>query len=308
MIVDAHVHAFLRVHGETASGPVRGAGYGRVTMGGERIQLIPPGCEGTAFTVETLIAHMDWAGVDRAVVLQGCFYGEENAYVSEACKAHPERISGVAFLDPWDANARAEFDTWASKRVFCGLKLECTESTGLLGLHPGARLDETALSWLWHDLDALGWTLVVDLGRPGSASYQTDAVRGIATSHPTLRVVVAHLGQPGPWLDGDPQGAKLWRNQVLLARLSNVWLDASALPAYRADEGYPWPGAAGDLQHAIDLVGPEKILWGTDVPGLLTQGTYPQLRWWAEDALASLTAHERALVLGESAREVFSLP
>ncbi len=307
MIVDAHAHAFREVRGETGRGPVRGAGFGRVTVGNERVQLMPPGGPETSFTAETLIANMDWAGVDCAVLLQGCFYGEENDYVAAACGAYPERLCGVAFLDPWAPGARAAFERSAVRGVFSGLKLECSEPTGLLGLHPGARLDDAALSWLWKKLESLGWVLVLDLGRPGSASYQTDAVRCIAAARPGLRMVIAHLGQPGPWLDSDPAKTDLWNGQISLGTLPNVWFDSAALPAYRGPEGCPWPGAAADLRRAVDLLGPHRILWGTDAPGLLAQGTYPQLRRWAEEALGGLTAQERAAVFGGNAREVFSI-
>ena len=57
----------------------------------------------------------------------------------------------------------------------------------------------------------------------------------------------------------------------------------------------------------LDLLGPRRILWGSDVPGLLGQGTYPQLLRWAEAALGGLTDQERASVLGGNAREVFSI-
>jgi len=311
LIVDAHAHAFPAIRGMIGRGPVRGAGFGRVSFGGEMMQLVPPAFEGTSFTVETLIANMDWAGVDRAVLLQGSFYGEENDYIADACAAHPGRLCGMAFVDPWAPGARAAFDAQAARGVFRGLKLECTESTGLLGLHPGARLDDAALSWLWKELEAMRWVLVLDLGSPGSASYQTGAVRGIATACPGLRIVIAHLGQPGPGrettVETEPARRELWTEQISLGRLPNVWFDMAALPAYRAGDLYPWPGAASHLRRAVDLVGARRILWGTDAPGLLTVGTYPQLRRWAEDALGALSAQERRAVFGENAREVFSL-
>ena len=62
-------------------------GYGRIAVGDEETQLLPPYNEKTVFTPEMLIANMDWAGVDKAVLLQGPFYGECNSYVLEALNA-----------------------------------------------------------------------------------------------------------------------------------------------------------------------------------------------------------------------------
>ena len=81
MMIDAHAHIFPQIHGRIGSGATRGAGYGRLTAGPETIQLIPPYGPQTMFTPEMLIANLDWAGVDQAVLLQGPFYGECNPYV-----------------------------------------------------------------------------------------------------------------------------------------------------------------------------------------------------------------------------------
>ncbi len=256
---------------------------------------------------ESLLAVMDEAGVDRAVLLQGPFYGDQNDYVAEVCRRHADRLCGLAFLDPWAPGARSRFEDLAAREAFRGLKLECSVPTGLLRTHPGARLDDAALSWLWPALEELAWVLVLDLGRPGTPSYQTEAVRGIARARPRLRIVIAHLGQPGPWLDAEPGNADLWGRQLELAALPNVWFDTAALPAYRPEESWPWPGAASDLRRGLAAVGPRRLLWGTDAPGLLSRGSYPRLRAWVEEATAGLAAQERGALFGGNAREVFSL-
>ncbi len=198
MLVDAHSHIFPQVRGLIGAGPTRSLGYGRIAIGAEETQLFPPYGEKTAFTPEMLVANLDWAGVERAVLLQGTFYGECNQYVVEALERYPERLIGAAWLDPWAPRSRAQFGRIIAHPGFRALKLECSEATGLCGLHPEARLDAPELAWLWEEVAAAGWTLVLDLGAVGSRSYQTSAVRAIAQVHPELRIVIAHLGQPRP--------------------------------------------------------------------------------------------------------------
>ena len=123
MIVDAHAHIFPEVHGLTASGPTRGTGFGRLTAGSETIQLIPPYGLQTIFTPEMLIANLDWARVDKAVLLQGPFYGECNAYVLEALHQYPDRLAGLAYLDPWDKGAHSMLEWVIAARCFKGIKL-----------------------------------------------------------------------------------------------------------------------------------------------------------------------------------------
>lgn len=100
MVIDAHAHIFPKVQGLIAAGQTRGLGYGRVTVGNEEIQIMPPLSEKTIHTPEMLLSHMRWAGVDKAVLLQGPFYGECNQYVRDAVEAYPDCLIGLAYLDP----------------------------------------------------------------------------------------------------------------------------------------------------------------------------------------------------------------
>jgi predicted TIM-barrel fold metal-dependent hydrolase len=305
MIIDAHAHIFPKVQGMNAAGPTHGLDYGRIAIGDRLIQLLPPFCAETVFTPEMLIAHMDWAGVDKAVLLQGPFYGECNQYALEALTRYPDRFMAAAYFDPWAPDSRQTFVTTLKALSFRAVKLECSEATGLCGIHPGARLDAPDIAWLWNELAARGVILVLDLGAVGSRSYQTATVRAIAETHPPLKIVIAHLGQPSPTAEVNPTLWQQWLDQIVLGQLPNVWFDTAALPAYLPDEDFPYPGAARYLQLAFDLIGPAKILWGTDLPGLLSHATYPQLLKLGRLHTQSLTASEQALVLGGNALRVF---
>ena len=109
MLIDAHTHIFPQVRGLVAAGPTRSLGYGRITIGDQEQQLFPPYGEKTCFTPEMLLTNMDWAGVERAVLLQGTFYGPCNAYVLEALERYPDRLIGAAYLDPWAGQCPGSF-------------------------------------------------------------------------------------------------------------------------------------------------------------------------------------------------------
>jgi predicted TIM-barrel fold metal-dependent hydrolase len=305
MIVDAHVHVFPDVCGLTVAGPTRGLGGGRIAVGDAELQLTPPSGDRTAHTVEMLLADMDQAGVQRAVLLQGPLYGDWNPYVLDAIRHCRERLAGIAYLDPWAPGCPQAFQGLFASSGFAGVKLEFTESTGLCGIHPDARLDDHDVAWLWDELERQGLVLVVDLGPVGSCSYQTGALRRIADEHHNLRIVIAHLAQPCPGAERDPELWRLWREQIDVGRLPNVWFDSAALPAYLADEGYPYPSAERYLQLAIERIGPDKVMWGSDAPGLLCHATYPTLVELAGLHTRFLSPGDRAMVLGGNALRVY---
>lgn len=307
MIVDVHAHVFREINGLIKDGPVRGIGYGQATVGGEPLRVMPPLNEVTMHTAEMLIAHMDWVGVDKTVLLQGAFYGENNDYVLNSVSRYPERLIGAAYWDPWLEDSRKTFDSVVAGTGFHMLKLEMSETTGFSGIHPGASLTDARLSWLWGELISLGLVLVLDLGAVGAGSYQTDVVRGIAEGHPELKIVIAHLSQPRPAVEADPALWAEWEKQIDLGRLPNVWFDTASVPAYLAEEGYPYPTSERYFKAAIDRVGASKIMWGTDIPGLLGFATYPQLRKSTEINLGFLSHSDRELVMGGNAVKVFGL-
>jgi predicted TIM-barrel fold metal-dependent hydrolase len=54
----------------------------------------------------------------------------------------------------------------------------------------------------------------------------------------------------------------------------------------------------------VDLVGAEKIMWGSDYPGTLTRFTYPQTLEWVRSYCNFLSAEEMSAVLGGTAEAV----
>lgn len=305
MIVDAHAHIFRLVNGMNKEGPTRGLGYGAVAVADRRVEVIPPLCEQTTHTPEMLTRHMDIAGVDKAVLLQGPFYGECNQYVCDAVRKYPGRFVGFAYLDPWHRDGRTALQEISATPEFVGVKIEFSEATGLSGIHPGARLDDPGVEWLWEELERAGMVAVVDLGAVGATSYQTDSMQRIAEGRPNLTMVIAHLAQPTPTAESDPDLWRRWTEQIELGLLPNVYFDTASLPAYVAAEGYPFPTAGRYVAEAIRRIGSRKIMWGTDIPALLQHATYPQLLRAAHAHVESLSGSDRAAVLGGNAARVF---
>jgi predicted TIM-barrel fold metal-dependent hydrolase len=147
--------------------------------------------------------------------------------------------------------------------------------------------------------------VTLDLGSIGTPSYQTDAVRSILERHTSLRVVIAHLGHPPPGQSADGASLQAWLDQLQLARTHNVWFDLAALPIYWPAEDYPYATARDCLRQAVEIVGPERLLWGTDVPGLLSYATYEQLLGFLTRHCDFLSPTDLDKVLGANAWEVY---
>ena len=127
----------------------------------------------------------------------------------------------------------------------------------------------------------------------------------IARRHPRLKVVLAHLGQPQPEAEETPRLWSQWLGLVDLGRLPNVFFDTAALPALLPGEDFPFPSAQRYFKLAIERVGPAKLMWGTDQPGLLGRLTYTQLLRLGRLHADFLSTRERAMFLGDNAARVY---
>jgi predicted TIM-barrel fold metal-dependent hydrolase len=304
VIIDAHVHIFPRIRGRIFDGPVIGREYGRVTVGETSVQVLPPLNPRVVHTASMLLAAMDLVGVDRAVLLQGPFYGYCNSYVGDAVSHSDDRLVGAIAMDPWKGGRRKFAQALLEAPTACAFKLEFSERTGLAGLHPDAMLSDDAVAWLWGELESRNLVLVIDLGHVGGLGYQTEQLRTLAVSHPALRIVVAHLGQPNPSVVRGGEERRVWLEQVSLGNLDNIWFDTASLPNYFTHE-HSYRGLDQCLQWAIDSIGPEKIMWGSDMPATLPNATYQQLYEVVAERLEFLDSNSKRSVFGGTALKVF---
>ncbi len=121
--------------------------------------------------------------------------------------------------------------------------------------------------------------------------------------HPDLPCIVDHCAKPAirddayqPWADDI---AAIARETRAYCKLSG--LVSEARPDWTVETLRPY------AEHALGAFGPERVIWGSDWPVLTTNGTYAA---WVEttDALLSgLSAADRARVMGENAREFYSI-
>lgn len=306
LIVDAHVHIMSQVHGQIGAGPTRSLPYGKVQIGDDQVErLLPPQCPTTRFPPEVLLEYMDWIGVDKAVLLQGPYYGEANEYVWQATKRWPDRFIGAGCLDPRSSNAKTTLKRITDEFGFAAIKFEVSEEAGLVGLYPDFKLDEDSMGRMWAAAESANLAVTLDLGQVGSKAYQTEAVRAILARHPRLRIVIAHLAHPPFAQRENGQLDRLWQEQIQLGQHSNVWFDVSALPAFVVGEEYPYATVQQYLRRAVDMIGADKILWGSDIPGMLIYATYPQLLNLVARHCEFLSNSELERILGDNALEVY---
>ena len=306
MLIDAHVHSFEKIMGLIGRGEVTPVGFGKVRCGtGEEWHMMPPSLVDTAFPGEILIEYMDWLGLDKVVLLQGNFYGFHNEYVSSLLRRWPNRFAGCAYVDPMlDSSVKVLRYAIENLRLG-GLKLELSQSYGLTGLHPGMKLDAPSLEKFWECFAEYELPLVLDLGPIGGRGYQLDELVNMLSSYPKIHpVVICHLGGVCKRNETDPQVQEIWQKFLSIAKDQGFYIDIASLP-FAFEEEYPCPTAQKYVEFACQVLGAERILWGSDVPGILCRVTYHQALDILRKHCPFLNSKEKNLILGENALRVY---
>ncbi len=229
-------------------------------------------------------ATLDANGIGRAVLVQPSFLGTDNSFLVDSIATMPQRLRGIAVVDPGIGDDR----------------LAALLDAGIVGVRLnliGAEVPDLKTPGWQHLLRRLAThALHVEL--------HCEAGRLEALIEPLLEsgidVVVDHFGRPDPARGVDDPG---FRSLLRSAVSDRVWVKLSA--PYRvdaADRPSIVPRAAPML---LEAFGARRLLWGSDWPHTQYESTASYA-----DALRSLSAwvpdeRHRAIVLTETPARLY---
>jgi predicted TIM-barrel fold metal-dependent hydrolase len=285
MIVDGHAHVFL-----AADASARGTE-----------ELIPAAREAP---VERLLAAMDGAGVDRAVLVA---VDRDDDYVPAVRRERGERFAAIAVAGPEELGRVEGVDpAGALERRREGFEFDGLR-TGWLG-EPGRPLAESpavpALRWLAERGLPL-WSYV--------APDQMELLLEVPEAVPGLTVVLNHLGffPEGMRVDAagrpafdDPPVPERVEAVMGLSRHPGVVMMISGQYAL-SGAPYPHPDLDGLIGRSVEAFGAERCMWGSDFPWIETEPGYAETVALVERALPGASADELAAIRGGTALRLF---
>jgi predicted TIM-barrel fold metal-dependent hydrolase len=284
VIIDAHSHLWLNqdtlVDGQLICQlePNRS----RSLFFGEERQMLPPFMTDGQNTAERFLSNMDYAQVAAAVVTQEFIDGLQNNYLKQVERRYPDRFFTFGMAD----YRKPGFLKQAEELIkdFKGIKV------------PAARLPQHFLNdemiQMMHLLEQKGKILGIEL-MDGDA--QVGQMEEIIQECPKLKIAIGHFGmvtRPG------------WLSQIKLARHENVYVESGGITWLFNDEFYPFPSAVRAIKEATELVGIEKLMWGSDYPRTITAITY-RMSYDFINKTTELSMYDKRLFLGENAKQFY---
>lgn len=271
MIIDAHAHLWKKQSGIVNGKPVYDIGGGKSNLGGEIKQMMPPYMTDGENTAERFLANMDYAGVSGAVITQEYIDGNQDEYLL-SCKS--DRVKICALYEEKELGDISSFD---------GIKI-CA----------GRLKDKNLLNHLepFRLAEKNGKFISIDLA---DGDEQTAEMQKIAEMFPKLRIAIGHFGMVT---------RENWLEQIKLAKNENVFIESGGITWLFNGEFYPYPSAVKAIIEAADLVGYEKLMWGSDYPRTMTAITYKMSLDFIEKT-TEISEENKRLILGENARKFY---
>ena len=287
-LIDAHSHLWLRQDTTWNGLRISPMPNGRSMFLGEERQMLPPFMIDGVNSAEVFLSNMNYAQVGAAVVVQEFIDGIQNDYLMEVAQKYPDRFFVCGMCDYFHPG----FYEQAVSLIAQGFKGIAIPGHRLLTDEGRVMLNSAEMMRMFRYMEQHHVILSVTLA---DGDLQVGEMEEVISECPQLRIAIGHFGMPT--VEG-------WREQLLLARHEHVMLESGGITWLYNEEFYPYPSAIKVIREAIDTVGADKLMWGSDYPRTITAITY---RMSYDFVLKTevLSDEEKRLFLGENARRFY---
>ena len=233
------------------------------------------------------------AGVERSVFVQTQHNVEENRWILTLAEQHPFIAGVVGWIDLASPDCERQLEEFAAHPKFVGVRHVVQ--------------DEPDDDFIIRPEFLRGLAVLERLDVPYDLLFYVRHLRHAATLAarlPDLRLVINHLAKP----QIKAGEIDAWRSDLAAAaRHPNVWCKLSGMvteadwQAWRPADLKPY------VQAALELFGPQRLMYGSDWPVSVLAGTYQQVFDALGEALGPISADERAQIFGGTAAEFYRL-
>ena len=276
-IIDAHAHLWLKQDTWVDGKRILTQKNGRSIFMDEEVQMLPPFIIDGVNSAEVFLSNIDYAQVAGAVVVQEIIDGNQNAYLKEVQRKYPNRFFCMGM-----ANTIEE--------------AEMVRQAGLKGIAiPGHRLHEPMLTLipLFKYMEKHQMILSMCLA---DNEQQIGEMREAIQECPDLKVAIGHFGMVT---------TPSFESQLKLAlEGKHVMIESGGITWLYHSEFYPYPSAIKSIRRAAELVGWDRLMWGSDYPRTITAITYKMSYDFIMKS-QELTSEEKAMFLGGNAQQFY---
>ena len=249
--------------------------------------LGPGHTERIPYGYHELIADMDRAGIDRAILVPPSIERDRNDYALEAVRKHPDRFAVMGRFALKTA-AKDALKGWRDQPGMLGMRLTFHRDADRPWLTDGTA------DWFWPEAERHGIPVMVH------APERLAEIGEVARRYPGLKLIIDHMGFARATMD-DKTGPAAER-MIALARHPNVLVKVSAMPAF-STAPYPFDNLRAPLRRVIEAFGPRRAFWGSDITRVPKTSSLRQVVTHFTEELDFLSAGDLDWIMGRGLAE-----
>lgn len=290
----------------------RGGSYGRLVWTVDGVdyskQYLPASMKTLDCPPEMMVVQMDYTGVDKAVLHNGHAYGRLNRYIADAVQKYPDRFWGTALVDEWkiDQPDQAQsLDRSINELGLHGLWFQ----TSYFPIHNRLdTVDDPVFYPFWDHVAEMGIPVfwAVSAVKPGPDSYiaELEAFGRWAKRYPGIPSVFTHGLPLARFIDGDKVTIpdEVWQHlsgprvlfEILIPIFQGVIWE------------YPYVEVQPVVREYYERLGPDKLVWGTDMPNVERHCTYKQALDYLRLHCDFIPERDRRKICGDNLARLFA--
>lgn len=273
-------------------------------------QYLPPMLNNLECTPETLVAEMDYVGIDKVILHQSPQFGVLNEYLTLAAQRFPSRLMRLIRVNEQETSdapdgAIEEIQKQVHAAGSSGLQFFARNYLQSSNTDPW---DDGKMRPFWDAVSSCNMPVYFTLINVDPDEYleQHRTLLRWMDHYPDSKVVITH---GLPWRhflqDEDRMEFPLEIWEVFKApqchlqllfpiQLGNIW-------------EYPWSKTEPTVKECLEKVGADRLIWGTDMPMVARFCTYRQTLDQYVIHCDFLSENERADIIGGTAARVMGI-
>ena len=281
-------------------------------------QYMPPSVVDMTFTAHDLVAEMDYAQVERALIHRTPYLGIDEEFIANGVATFPDRLQGLAYVPEWTITSNMDV---AIERL--------ERSINELGLHGRQLLPDHLILYdqspiwnaaefkpFWDAFATMRVPLFITPGystlAPGASGRGMDLgemkiITEFMEAYPDIPTVLTHGLSWRSFADKD--GIRVPNELYDALPLDNPNFHLQLLFAifFGGEWDYPMPQIKSVLEEVVDRVGVSQLQWGTDIPMVMRFQTYRQSLDSLRHNLDFLSQAEVDAICGDNAARLMGV-
>lgn len=256
------------------------------------VHVYAPSLQDMTGSPEFMMAQMAWAGVDFAVLQNPWLYGQLNEYFADAVEEYPHRFAGQIQVKEFEIDKEEQINSVRHGVTELGL------TGGLYFTDKRAweyeyqhNIDDDKYFPFWEEVQDLDIPVSMDLSalfnpeHPGWSELkrftaQMKRFDRIAGQFPRVSFVITHGILLTVFGSGDqiviPEPVwEIWQKPNIFVEILFPIQVSYPRPGASVWD-YPYPHSRPAIKELYEKLGPEKIVWGSDMPNVERNCTYKQ--------------------------------